>query len=301
MRVYKTSSFKLTEQTVVTLGNFDGLHAGHKRLFTAARDFARKNGALTAVFSFFPHPTAFFTGAPFRYIYTPDEKTYLLQEELGADIYFEYPFGDVFELPPERFITDVLVKRLNCRAVAVGENYRFGKNREGDVSTLISEGGKLGFDVFSAPLLLDEDGAKISSSVIRGHISQTRFEDARKLLTRPYFIRTTVTGGERLGRVLGFPTVNQTIPPLKLTPPNGVYATTVTISKKTYKGATNVGVKPTVSDKNIVAAETFITGFDGDLYGDVVQVDFLRKLRDEQKFPNIDALKAQITQDLKQL
>jgi riboflavin kinase/FMN adenylyltransferase len=286
------------------LGNFDGLHAGHKRLFAALEE-KKAQGLKTVVFSFFPHPASFLTGTPFKYIYTPEEKIYLLKK-MGADAYIEYPFGEVVNLPPERFIADILVEKLNCLFVAVGENYRFGQNRAGGADTLIAGGAKYGFDVKPVPLLLTESGVKVSSSSIREHILSARFDKASELLTRPYFIRAAVESGEKIGRSLGFPTVNQSIDALKLAPPNGVYSVFVHINGETYKGAANVGVKPTVSSDSaadsiadrIVTAETFIIGFNEYIYGEVIEVDFLKKLRDERKFPDLDALKAQIALDI---
>ncbi|MBL0312386.1 MAG: riboflavin biosynthesis protein RibF [Holophagaceae bacterium] len=282
---------------VVTLGNFDGVHRGHRELLEHAAVSARAQGLPAAVVTFDPHPTV---------VVAPERKPLLLMtlrqrlaefESAGMDLAWVIPFSRSFsELSPGEFLHG-LKRALSPAELHVGKAFGFGRNRMGDFRTLEAWGNQAGCRVF-AHALKAPDGGRLSSSRIRQALNAGEVGHAAELLGHPYVLTGIVVEGERRGRHLGFPTANLRWEQEQL-PGYGVYVTEV---RSHYwdcprLGLTNIGEKPTFSGRS-VSVETFLPGFDGDLYGVLLELRFLHRIRGEQRFGDIEALRAQIASDV---
>ncbi len=279
--------------SVATIGNFDGIHRGHQAVIRQLHALARRYDCGTTVITFDPLPREYFMGdkAPAR-LTTLREK-FIQFDRLGVDRMLTMPFNArLAEMTARQFIDDVLVRGLAIRALVVGDDFRFGKGREGDFEMLRRAGERHGFEVIDTETVSDEQG-RISSTRIRDALAAGDLETAAALLGRPYSMSGTVIHGEKLGRTIGFPTANirihRTVSPLR-----GVFA--VEVECIGY-GVTNVGTRPTVDGKGFLI-ETHLLDFDGDLYGQHINIRWLKKLRGERKFDSLDALKAQIARDI---
>lgn len=279
--------------SVATIGNFDGIHRGHQAVIRQLHALARRHDCDTTVITFDPLPREYFMGdkAPAR-LTTLREK-FIQFDRLGVDQMLTMPFNArLAEMTAQQFIDDVLVRGLAIKALVVGDDFRFGKGREGDFEMLRRAGDHYGFEVIDTETVSDEQG-RISSTRIRDALAAGDLETAAALLGRPYSMSGTVIHGEKLGRTIGFPTANirirRTVSPLR-----GVFA--VEVECIGY-GVTNVGTRPTVDGKGFLI-ETHLLDFDGDLYGQHINIRWLKKLRSEQKFDSLDALKAQISRDI---
>lgn len=293
--IYGTADIMRQEDCVVVLGNFDGVHKGHQRLFQVAKDRAKANGLRTVVFSFYPHPTWVIGDNRKALIMSRRDKKQVIGE-MGIDELIEYPFTRTFAaISPETFFVDILMKRLKAKILVVGSNYYFGKGKTGNPKYLRQLGEKYNIEVCIVDAV-KIGGSMISSSSIRKLILEGNIEKANEMLGHPYMIVGNVVQGKQLGRTIGFPTINLIADPDRVYPPNGVYATVVRVYSKTYRGMTNIGVNPTVSGQRKMI-ETHIFNYDADIYGEAVEVYFYHYVRPEQKFKDINALKAQIQQD----
>lgn len=283
--------------TVLTIGNFDGLHLGHQALLGQLTRTARNLGLPAAVLTFEPHPREFFdpASAPAR-LTTLREKLELLQR-FGADLICVCPFNAALAaLSAKDFIDQVLVRTLQVRHLIIGDDFRFGARRSGDFSLLAETGPALGFGVEAMESVV-QDGERASSSGVRQALGVGDMERAARLLGRPYSIDGRVVHGKKLGRQLGFATANIRIKhdPLPL---SGVFAVQVEgAGPSPLTGVANLGVRPTVGGELAPLLEVHLFDFSGDIYGAHLSVSFLHKLRDEMKFPGFDALLAQIRQD----
>ena len=279
--------------TAVTLGNFDGLHMGHRALVRLTKQFAQEEGLRSVVFTFSPHPMLVFRKKEdFALIMAPSEKKFTM-EQIGIDVYVEYPFDEDFAgMPAEDFAMKVIFEKLKCRVLIVGENYHFGANRSGNYEMLQRLGQERGVKVIAVPSVLYEN-ERVSSSRIRQCLIEKDLDDANAMLVEPYFILGDVSEGKKLGRTIGFPTVNILAHPLKLFPPNGVYATKTLYQGTYYYGVTNIGINPTVNG-DVKIVETYLMDFDKMIYGECVQTFFYKFLRSEKKFPSVEALREQI-------
>ncbi len=293
----KSKDFILDKKTIVTLGKFDGVHKGHRKLISAAKELAAEHNLPVAVFTF-----KVVEGGHFPYMdgakITTFEERERIFENLGVDILIEYPFDDsVADMEPIAFIEHIIKGRMSAEYVVVGEDWTFGKGGAGNTD-LLKASQKL-FD-FKAVILEKElhDGREIGSSWIRDEIMAGRMETANILLDYPYSVTGTVVHGNLFGRTMGFPTANLIPDEDKLLPPYGVYAAKVFTVDGEYYGVANIGVKPTVSDKNTVGVETYIIGYDGDLYGSDIRVELIHFQRPEMKFQSVDMLQAQLMRDI---
>ena len=294
----ENKDFVLDEHTVVTLGKFDGIHKGHRKLIQKALEIANKTGMKTAVFTFRVTEENKFPYMESEKITTPDERKSIL-EELGVDILVEYPFDtEVADTEPVDFLADVLKNKMKAAYVVVGEDWTFGRGGRGNAQTLKENGEKLGFE----PVILEKetyDGRKIGSSWVREEITAGHMETVNILLDYPYSITGVVVHGNRIGRTIGFPTANIVPDKDKILPPFGVYASkTVIDGKEEYYGISNIGVKPTISDNNAVNVETNLIGYDGNLYGSSIKVELIHFQRPEMKFESVEALKNQLVRDI---
>lgn len=290
-----TTDIQITDKSVVVLGNFDGVHKGHQELLNKAKEKAKEKNLIAIALSFYPHPTWVLGNHPKPLIMSRQDRKHRIKEE-GIDVFIEYPFTIAFsDISPECFFKEVLIEKLQARVVVVGSNYFFGKDKAGDVMYLKELGKK--YDVEIAVVdTVKEDGEVISSTHIRSFITSGKMEEAEALLGYPYTVIGTVVNGKKIGRTIGFPTINIIADPDRIHPPNGVYATTVKVYDHVYMGITNIGYNPTVGSA-VKMIETHIIGFSGDIYGQEVKVAFHKFIREEKKFNNIDELSKQIAID----
>lgn len=285
-----------TVETAVTLGNFDGIHLGHRQLINTTLSEAKEKGLRSVVFSFYPHPMFVFENREHKaLIMGPDEKK-LSIEEMGLDVYIEYPFDKEFAaMAPEVFAVEIIFKRLKCKVLVVGENYKFGAKQKGDYKLLMELGKKHDVKVIYVPSVMYE-GERVSSTRVRKALIDKDISLANNLLTVPYFIYGEVVKGKQLGRTIGFPTINIVPDPQKLFPPNGVYATKSLYNGEMYFGVTNVGINPTVNGASKIV-ETYLFDFKKVVYGEYVKTYIFHFIRPEQKFPSVDALQNQMVRD----
>ncbi|WP_312653499.1 bifunctional riboflavin kinase/FAD synthetase [Aminipila sp.] len=287
---------KNVENTVVALGNFDGVHKGHQALITRTVKTAEAANLRSAVFTFSNHPKNVNSGELIvKNILYFDEKAKII-ENLGVDYLFNIPFDEYIRLmKPIDFIDNILIGKFKMKQAYCGFNYKFGYKAEGTPEILMHEGIKKGFGIHVLePFQID--GNLVSSTFIRSLIAEGKVDQCMKYMGRNYSIGGEVVIGNKIGRTIGFPTSNLIIDENMVTPPNGVYVTSCTYNGVRYPSVTNVGVKPTIGDykKNV---ETHIFNFNKELYGKTIRVEFLEKTRDERKFKNVAELSKQITSD----
>lgn len=288
--------YTIKEDTVITLGKFDGLHRGHELLMNKMFEKSRECGYSTVVFTFDIPPRRQADGESARVLTTNEEKRCIF-EKTGVDYLFECPFTrEIMSMPPERFIRWI-AEAFHVRCIVVGNDFHFGHNRAGDYRMLQAYADSYGYEVIVLEKM-KEDGRDISSSFVREEILKGRIEKANRLLGYEFFVLSSVVSGRKLGRRLGIPTINMEFDADKLLPPNGVYMSRVLIDGKDYPGVTNVGCKPTVSDSGRIVVETHIVGYAGDLYERRLAVRFLRFIRPEMHFASVEELQRQMRQDI---
>jgi riboflavin kinase/FMN adenylyltransferase len=283
-------------QPVLALGNFDGVHRGHRKILDRLKRVASERGATSVVMTFDPHPPR---------VVRPDKAPPLLMTKAqklealgaagvhGAAIVRFTP--ELSRWDPETFVRIVLVDWLRVGEVWVGANFLFGHDRAGNFSMLRVLGNRYGFKAEKIDPVRYKDFV-VSSTRIRRLISEGRVDEAGALLGHQYYVDGTVMRGDARGRTIGFPTANLCTQN-ELLPPHGVYATTATIDGVVHPSVTNIGVRPTVDDSGREVVETHIFGFERDLYGMTLRVGFVQRLRDERAFESLDLLKAQIAAD----
>ena len=286
--------------TVVTIGNFDGVHLGHQALIRRVVEDAKVLGAASALLTFHPHPQAVLRSHQVP-ILTSLRLRLRLFEQLGLDQACVIPFTKEFaQIPAERFVQDYLVAPFRLKKLIIGYDFAFGRNREGTAELLMQAAHEqgFGFEVFPAVTVGNGNGGDdtVSSTRIRGFLQAGEFAQAARLLGRPYSVLEPVVEGRQQGRLLGFPTLNQ-IPEEPLPVPFGVYAVRARVAEQTLGGVANYGIRPTIEGPAIPILETHLFDFSGDLYGQVIETLPLKRLREERKFPSLDALKAQIAKD----
>lgn len=284
----------VSDPTAVTLGVFDGVHLGHRKLFQRAF----QHEGVPTVITFDPHPIEVLApGTTPRLLTTIDERLELFAD-LGVEMTVVLNLAEVRSLSPEEFVRDVLVGRLNIAAFTVGHDFQFGRDRSGNVEYLVEAAVRLGF-VFDPVDLVVRDGQAISSSRIRDLVESGDVESATSLLGSPYRMTNTVVHGDKRGQQIGFPTANLRPAPGKVTPGDGVYATVARLGESVFGAATNVGTRPTFGGGERLV-EAFILDFDDDIYGVDLTVEFIAKIRPELRFDGIDELVAMMTVDVAQ-
>ena len=281
---------------IMTIGNFDGVHLGHQSIFRALSERAREVGGTSMVLTFEPHPLKILAPQRCPLLITRTAKKLEIMRECGLDLVICLPFTPALaNLKPESFVEEVLVERLHVREMYVGYNFAFGKGRQGTLALLQALGDRYGFAVhIIKPIAVD--GRIVSSSIIRQWIQQGRVDEAALLLGRFYSITGTVVEGYQKGRELGFPTANVRSPD-DLIPGHGVYAVTVEWSKQHVDGVANIGFNPTFG-RTQLSIEIHLFDFDQELYGEAVEVSFVKKIRDERAFPSVADLVTQIAHDV---
>lgn len=297
MRLFESlDEIRNIDETVVALGNFDGVHKGHQQIISRTVRSAQAVGLRSAVFTFSNHPSSVLgKGEPVKNILYAEEKVRII-ESLGVDYLFNIPFTrEILGLSPRDFVKEILVDRLRIREAYCGFNYTFGYKASGTPEVLMHEGLKHGFGLHvQEPYKIDD--ILVSSTYIRELISEGRMDEVTKFMGRLYAIGGEVVQGNRLGRTIGFPTMNVVIDETMVTPPNGVYITFCTVDGVRYPAVTNVGNKPTIGEyaKNI---ETHVFNYDQETYGKHIDVEFVHWTRPERKFAGIEELTKQIQSD----
>lgn len=298
MRLFHgTDNAEIARPSVLTLGVFDGLHLGHQLIVRTVVARAREVGAVPTVVTFDPHPRAVLhpESAP-PLLQTFDQKVEALGV-LGIEQTIVVRFTPEFaRVRAEEFLRDVVHERLQAREVYLGRGFAFGYRREGDIGLLRRVSRELDFRAEEVPEVRLR-GRRISSSRVRALLAEGRVNLARRMLGRPYGVEGRVAHGDERGRALGFPTANLH-PQNRVIPKQGVYVTATLIEGRWRRSVTNVGVRPTFGRDAEPAVETHVLDWRGDLYGDVVRVRFLRRLRGEQKFAAIEELRRQIEADV---
>ncbi|MFZ0981201.1 MAG: bifunctional riboflavin kinase/FAD synthetase [Candidatus Acidiferrales bacterium] len=285
-----------SKPTVVTVGNFDGVHLGHQRILGTIHELARQADCKSAVLTFFPHPARVLRPAEAPpLLMTLDQRLDAIRQ-LGIEAALVLRFDmQLAAVAPEDFARRFLVDTLHARTVLVGGDFRFGHQHAGDVKMLAQLGQRWNFDVKTLPPVI-KDGIVVSSTAIRGALREGRVQDARNLLGRPYALAGEIRTGTGQGRKLIVPTLNLSTHQ-EMLPKNGVYATEVTVAGKTYRAATNVGFRPTFDGAH-TTIESHLFDFDESLTSGKMEVHFWARLRDEQKFPGPDALRSQVLKDI---
>ena len=285
------------EGTAAAIGNFDGFHLGHRKIIDTLNRIALEKKLRTMVLTFIPNPKMYFNKG-LNLINSDEQKKQILESLDVHDVVF-LDFNSVRHMPGETFVKEVLIQRYNVKYIAMGENFRFGKNRESDVGALKEMAPRFGFEyTVVSPLSLN--GTPVSSSLIRKKLSLAEIEDSNRMLGRMYFIDGIVAGGDKIGRELGFPTINIETPNEIL--PDGVFKTRTEIKSlsRVYDSITYIGTSPTFSG-NKKKIETHILDFNRRLYGEKVRIYFQKRVRGEMKFDSKQELIDQIKKDIQSL
>lgn len=285
-----------TNASVLTIGSYDGIHRGHKRIIAELKQAAAAYGVPAAMVTFYPRPKVVLGRAEVStdYLTTVPEKLWLL-EKLGLDIVAILPFSKEFAQTPAEIFVRQLVDAFHPRELWVGPNFKLGKGRAGDIPSLREMGTELGFSVS----VIDEelaDGEIISSTRIRAEMAAGNVREVTRLLGAYPFLRGKVLHGAKRGRTIGFPTANIAVPPEKLLPANGVYAVWISFNGQRLPAVANIGVRPTFNETERTV-EVHIFDFSEMIYDRTVHVEWVERLRAEQKFDGIESLMAQIRQD----
>ena len=296
MIIYKNSNKKLT-RTVVAIGNFDGLHLGHQKVLRQARNRAKKYKLKFGVVTFEPLPVMFFNKDIRNHRINNFKQKVLALKKLKLDFLRIIKFNKKFsKLSPKQFIAKIIYKNLNSKFVFVSKNFRFGKNREGNIKTLIKYEKYFSYKtIITKPL--KKSNKVLSSSIIRLKISSGKIDQVSNFLGRKWRVSGKVIKGKKRGRKIGFPTCNIKLKDYVL-PKLGVYSVTVRTNTFNRKGVANIGYRPTFNGKSLLL-EVNIFGIKENLYKKVIEVDFIKFIRGEKKFKNIKELKKQIKKDIK--
>lgn len=298
MRIFRSiaveESFK---NPVLTIGNYDGLHLGHRRIIERVKLRAREIDGTSMLMTFHPHPLHILRQERELPSITPEEQKEKVIEEMGIDVLFVVPFtGEFSRITPEAFVETILCRRLAIKGIVIGHDFRFGSEGEGDVTLLERMSRSLGFFVEVVdPVTLE--GERVASNRIRTLLADGDVVQSARMLGRPYVIAGTVVRAKGRGTTIGFPTINlQTDYPL--IPRNGVYVTEAEVDGRWLRAVTNIGHNPTFEAGMERSIETFILDFNGDLYDKKVKLRFLKRIRDEERFSTVEELKRRIAEDV---
>ncbi|MTI39117.1 bifunctional riboflavin kinase/FAD synthetase [Fulvivirga lutimaris] len=302
MNIYhRLEDFKPLDFAVVTSGTFDGVHVGHQQILKRVNEVAKANNGESVLITYWPHPrlVLYPDDTELRLLNTFEEKADLLRDQ-GIDHLLRIPFTKEFsQLTSEQFIQKVLIQTINTKKLVIGYDHRFGNNREGRFEQLKANSVNYGFEVEEIPKQ-EVDHVGVSSTKIRNSLLQGEVDLANDLLGSEYSMIGRVIKGEKIGRIIGFPTANLEIEMRhKLIPADGAYAVKVVSNRTTFNGMLNIGYRPTVNGK-VKSIEVHIFDFVNDIYGENLKILFVKRIRAEQKFADIDALKSQLAIDKKE-
>ena len=289
--------YKPSRESIVTIGTFDGVHIGHRKIITDMVAKGKKENLLTILLTFFPHPRMVLQkDSNIKMIDTINEKKNIFKK-LGVEVLIIQPFTkDFSRMSAIKFTRDILVNSLKVSKLMIGYDHRFGRNREATVQTLKGFGLDYNFKVDEIPAQ-DIESISVSSTKVRNAIRSGNFKLVNKFLSRPFYLSGKIIKGDELGRKIGYPTANLNIfEKYKLKPQNGVYLIRTKLKKQTYFGMMNIGIRPTISAKNN-QIETHLFNFNGNLYDHEMTLEILEKIRVEKKFESIEKLKIQLDID----
>jgi len=292
------AKFSPQKEALISIGVFDGVHLGHQHLLNHLKNEANKRGCLSGVITFKSHPRwVLDAGIQIAWLNDLDIRISLLHD-LGIDMVIPLEFTyEISQLTARQFIK-YLKDYLRLSGLVVGPDFALGRGREGNIENLRLLGQETDFSVEVVPPMV-LDGEVVSSSLIRQTLAQGDMKKVIKLLGRAFSFGSRVVPGEQRGQSLGFPTANFEIMPERAIPPNGVYVTIAYVGQKILPAATNIGIAPTFSGSKRLM-ETYIIGFQGELHGQNLRIDFIDRIRDEKRFENVDALKSQMMNDVEQ-
>lgn len=300
MKIHRNLNSFHAQNPVLTIGTFDGVHLGHRKIIARLHDLAKTINGESVIFTFDPHPRKVVApGETTLRLLTTLEEKIVLFEQSGIDHLIIYPFTAEFsKLTYEEFVEQVLVGQIHTKFLVVGYDHKFGKNRQGDFEFLKKCAERHEFEIEKLDVLLMNE-SQISSTKIREAIQKGDFDAANAFLGYPFTLHGTVVEGQKLGRKIQFPTANiQASDPDKIIPGFGVYAVEITVKNQTFQGMLNIGSRPTVNNNaDNRSIEVHIFDFESDIYGESIELVFFKKLREEQKFLSIDALKDQLVKD----
>lgn len=295
MKVILDPEEPIENSTSATIGNFDGVHVGHKKIIAAVKEEAKQKGLSSCVITFHPHPQKVLQNIDIPLLVPIRERLKLLEKE-GVDVVACYTFTkDIAKIPAKDFVTDILIGKLNLKHLIVGPGFSFGRKREGNLDLLDKMGKEYDFDTEVVETALI-DGEIVSSTAIRNLVREGNMTKAGKFLGYNFYIEGQVKEGERRGRQIGFPTANLDTD-WDILPKVGVYATLAHVDGRVLNSITNVGYRPTFGNNELVI-ETHIFNFNEDIYKKRIEVEFVDRVRDEQKFNGPQALVEQIKKDV---
>jgi riboflavin kinase/FMN adenylyltransferase len=298
MKVIFDPDEPIENSTSATIGNFDGVHLGHKKILTAIKEEAKEQGLSSCVITFHPHPQKVLQNIEIPLLFPIRERLKLLEQE-GINVVACYTFTkEIAMISAEDFVTDILVGKLKLKHLIVGPDFSFGRKRQGNLELLIKMGAEYGFDTEVVETAV-VDGEIVSSTSIRRLVREGNPKKAAKLLGFNFYIEGEVKEGERRGRQIGFPTANIETD-WDILPKVGVYATLASVEGIKYQSITNIGYRPTFGDSELLI-ETHIFGFNENLYKKRIKIEFVDRVRDEQKFDGPEALVGQIKKDVERV
>lgn len=288
-------NIKNINKSVVTIGNFDGLHKGHQVLIKKTIEYAKLNNIKSVVFTFENHPANYFVPNSIKNIVCNEEKIKRLKD-FGVDYIISIPFNEFMtKISAYDFVKDILISKLNAQKIIVGYDFNFARNKEGNASLLNDLSSEFKFELeVIKPIKINK--IRVSSTLIRDLILQGRVDEVKHYLGYNYELSGEVIHARKLGRTIGFPTANMKINEEVVIPKGGIYATKVYIGDEVFYGATNIGYNPTVNGQGL-SIETNILDFNRDIYGKIIKLQFLERIRDEKKFSSIEELKNQLQKD----
>ena len=290
----------MSEATVIALGFFDGVHLGHGALLRKTAEHARELGVTPAAFTFDRSPKEFVTGVPVPRLTSAAERAEIIREYYGIGTVFVEPFDRAMMTMPWETYLEMLIGTYGAVHFVAGHDHRFGHKNAGNVQLLRQKCAEMGIGCDIIPPV-QREGITVSSTYIRTLVEAGDMERAADFLGHRHCLSQTVQHGQRIGRTIGIPTVNLAVPEHVLAPAHGVYVTEVFLPDgRRCAGVTNVGTRPTVSDSDRVSVETYLLGFEGDLYGQELRVEFCRRLRGEQRFDTLEALRQEIQRNIQQ-
>jgi len=300
MRVVREfDSVEFDKKSVITVGTFDGIHLGHRKIIDSVNEIKKSKGLRSVIITFEPHPQIVLKNKSpdIKILSTLDEKLEMF-ESLNIDIVYVIEFTKEFSLnSAEDFYVNYIINKFGLSDIVIGYDHMVGRNREGGFETLKGLSGKYDFEIHKIDELKTE-GYIVSSTVVRHMLQSSSVKDAKMLLNDYYSITGEVIYGDKLGRQIGFPTANiKPVSEYKLIPQNGVYLVKSEINRKNYFGMMNIGVRPTVSEGQKLTLEVNFLDFEGDLYGQSLKIKFLDFIRREKKFNSVEELKKQIEKD----
>ena len=289
----------LPDGPLITIGNFDGVHLGHRTLILKAQEAARLHGWPLVVMTFWPNSGEGVPGREVRRIYTEEQKNDLFESLVPQACMLRLTFDDgLRKMPEEEFFRHLLKERYGVKGIVVGENFRYGYGGAGNVETLKAHCAQEGMFFQAVPGVQEEESGRIISSTwIRELLEAGEMEHAGQLLGSSYYAEGEVLHGKRLGRTIGFPTVNLMLEPGLTEPRHGVYLSRIQTPDGWFYGITNLGLNPTVEHGNRIKIETHLLEHEGNLYGRHIRVEFLRYMREEHRFDSVEALKEQLQRD----